>query len=325
MRVRRVVPVILLGLGSLAAPLAAQNSQCATYQSAPYSTADYNVCNAAIDGTRIFHPVAGLLVSGGNPVLGDVGTLGGLGHFSLAVRANATRVKAPDLNYDGSTTTVPNGDNVLAPLPDLEAAVGLFGGTNGFLSVDALGSAILLPTRAVKNLDVDPNARKIGSIALGLGYGARVGVFAGRAIIPSVSLSVMRRDVPRITYGNVTSGGDNYSYSVDLHATNLRAVAGYRLALVDLGVGLGWDKYTGTADIAFVPQSALPAQNIKGVQLDNSRTMAFADAALDLPIVKIAAELGYQFGKSQSLATTFQGNDPSQSRLFGSVGVRFGF
>jgi hypothetical protein len=152
-----------------------------------------------------------------------------------------------------------------------------------------------------------------------------VGIFGGRAIIPSLSVSAMRRDVPRITYGNVTSGGDNYSYSVDLHATNLRAVAGYHLALFSVGAGLGWDKYTGSADISFVPQSAPLAQTIKNIDLDNSRTMAFLQASADLPVLKIGLEAGYQFGKDQNLATSFQGNNPSDSRVFAGLGLRLAF
>ena len=318
-------PFLALAAGVLfVAPAAvAQNSECLPYQAI---SADYNVCNAAIDGTEIFHPVAGLLVSGGNPVLGSVRTLGGLGHFSLTARVNATELRTPDLNYDGSGgTTVPQDTKIFAPAPLVEAAVGVFKGFNGLLSVDLLGSAQLLPTKAVANLTVDKNARKIGSIALGLGYGARVGVFRGRAIIPSVTVSVMRRDIPRITYGNVTTGGDNYSYSLDLHATNLRAVAGYKLAVLNVGAGIGWDKYTGTADIGFVTNGGATSVAINGIKLDNTRTMAFLTAALDLPVFKIGAEAGYQFGKDQALSTTFAGNNPKDKRLFAGAGIRLAF
>lgn len=289
------------------------------------SQQNINVCNAAVDGAEVFHPVAGLLVSGGNPVLGSVKSLGGLGRFSLSVRVNATRVRTPDLSYDGSTgTTVGKDENLLLPAPLVEAAVGIYGGSNGFLAVDLLGSAQLLPTDQVDNLSVDKDARHIGNIALGLGYGVRVGVFEGRAIVPSVTVTAMRRDIPRLTVGSVT-GGDNYSYGVDLHATNLRAVAGYHLGMFSVGAGLGWDKYTGDARIAFEDQN-LPGTTLRvNTDLDNSRTMAFLTAALDLPVFKLGAELGYQFGKDQNLKTTFQDNDPSDNRLFAGGGLRFEF
>jgi hypothetical protein len=289
------------------------------------SQQNVNVCNAAVDGAQLFHPVAGLLVSGGNPVLGSVSGLGGFGHFSFTARVNATRLRTPDLNYDGSGgTTVGQADKLIAPAPLVEAAIGIFKGVNGFLSIDALGSAQLIPVNVVDNLSVDKNARKIGDIALGLGYGARVGVLPGRAIIPSVVVSVMRRDIPRITYGN-TSGGDNYSYGIDLHATNLRAVAGYHLSMFNVGAGLGWDKYTGNARISFEDQAVPGTVLSVKTDLDNSRTMAFLTAALDLAVVKIGAEAGYQFGKDQKLKTTFSGNDPSKSRLFAGGGVTFAF
>jgi hypothetical protein len=260
-------------------------------------------------------------------VVGGIGTLGGFPHFAFSVRVNATKVKTPDLNYDGSTgTTVPEGDEIFAPAPLVEAAVGILPGFGpaGFLSVDVLGSAQLLPTNAVDNLTVDKNARNIGDVALGLGFGARVGVLKGRAIIPAVTVSAMYRSIPRITFGDVT-GGDNYSFSTNLSATNLRAVAGYKLALLAVGAGLGWDKYTSDARIVFQDQAVVGQTLRVQRDLDNTRTMAFLTAALDLPILNIGAEIGYQFGKDRNLRTDFSGNDPGDNRLFAGAGLRFTF
>lgn len=282
-----------------------------------------NICNAAVDGADIFHPVAGLLVSGGNPVLGSFKGLGGFGHFSITARVNATRVRSPDLNFDGSTTTVGQDTKIIAPAPLVEAALGVFKGMNGLLSIDLLGSAQLIPADKIDNFSVDKDARKIGDVALGLGYGARIGVLPGRAIIPSVVVSVTRRDIPQLTYGN-TTGGDTYSFGVDLHSTNLRAVAGYDLGLFNVGAGLGWDKYTGDARITFENQN-VPGTITVNTDLDNTRTMAFLNAALDFSFLKIGAEAGYQFGKDKTYKTTFTGNDPTESRLFGGAGLTFSF
>lgn len=317
-----VLPAILL-----LAPAAIQAQTPYRQCDQPLIVADQNninLCNAAIDGADIFHPVAGLLVSGGNPVLGSVRMLGGLGHFSLTLRANATKIRTPDLDYDGTGATVAEDEDLIAPAPLVEAALGLYKGMNGLLAIDVLGSAQLLPTDQIDNLTVDDDARKIGDIALGLGYGARVGVFPGRAIIPSVTVSVMRRDIPRITVGDLDDG-DTYSYGVDLQATNLRAVAGYNLGLLAIGAGLGWDKYTGTARIAFTDQ-LIPGQTLRvRKDLDNSRSMAFLTGAFDFPVIKIGFEAGYQLGKDQDYKTTFEGNDASESRLFAGGGLRFEF
>jgi hypothetical protein len=304
------------------APLAAQNAQCAPYNGVPQ---EYNVCNAAIDGAVIFHPVVGLSVSGGSAVIGSSKTLGGLGHLSITARVNATQLNLPDLNYDGTTTTVSSHQKSWVGAPNVEVAVGIFKGLpGGLLSIDALGSAVLLPTKAVDNLTVDSTARHIGSMALGLGYGARIGITNGRAIIPSISVSAMHRDVPTVTYGN-TAGTDNYSYSLNLHATNLRVMAGYKLAVLNVSAGLGWDKYTGEGRISFVDPITSVPQGPLPIKPNQTRTLAMADAAIDLPLVKIAAEIGYQFGKAQKLATTFQGNNPADGRVFFGAGLRIAF
>ena len=71
----------------------AQTPECSAY----VSNAE-RVCAAAVDGTRAFHPVFGMLVSGGNPTIGSAATLGGPGHGSFTVRANAVNLVLPILD-----------------------------------------------------------------------------------------------------------------------------------------------------------------------------------------------------------------------------------
>ena len=89
------------------------------------------------------------------------------------------------------------------PAPVVEAGLGIWPGlSGGLLAVDVLGSATLLPT-GLDKLSVDPNATKIGDLALGIGYGVRVGVLKGSFPIPSISVSAMRRTIPRVLTGSV--------------------------------------------------------------------------------------------------------------------------
>lgn len=313
---------LLLAAFALAgvAPLAAQNDECATY-----SGDAQNVCNAGIDATRAFHPLAGLLISGGNPVLGSGSTLGGLGHFSLTARVNAVRLVLPDLNYNGSTDTVAADQKIWAPAPLVEGALGLYGGMpGGLLSIDLLGSAQLLPTDQIDNLRVDSSATHIGSIALGIGFGARVGIIREKGPLPGVSVSIMRRNIPQISYGDV-AGGDDYAYAVDLHATNVRAVASKRLIILDLAAGLGWDHYTGDATIQFADPVLGTPQPPIDIKLSNSRTMAFANAGLNMGVVKLTGEAGYQGGKDQKLSTNFENFDTKKGKFFAGLGLRVGF
>lgn len=316
----RAAPLVSgLFLVALVSPLIAQTPECAVYLGDTQ-----RVCAAAVDGTRAFHPLIGVLVSGGNPTIGSAGALG-LGHASLTLRANAVQVVLPDLAYTGSGTSVPVGDKLWAPAPLVEGSLGIFKGVgNGLLALDLLGSAQLLPTDQISNLTVDSTARQIGGIALGLGYGARIGLLGERGPLPAVSVSVMRRDIPEITYGDVP-GGDRFSYGVDLHATNLRLVASKNLLFLDMAAGLGWDKYTGDAVIRFRDPITSVQQPDVPVKLNSSRVLGFLNAGMNLSVVRLTGEVGYQGGKDQNLSTDFQDFDTTKGKFFAGLGLRVGF
>ena len=209
------------------------------------------------------------------------------------------------------------------PAPVIEAAVGLYRGQrSGLLSIDALGSAVLLPASRVQGMSVDPDAPKIGDIALGLGYGVRIGIRGGSFPVPTVSVCVMRRHVPRVQFGDLP-GGDPADFATDFNATNWRVVAGLRVLFVDAAVGLGVDHYTSTAVIRYRDPPLAP----KTVTLDlaNTRQVLFADAGLTLSLVKLVAEVGYQTGTDQRFSTTFSDFDPTAGHVFGGAGLRINF
>jgi hypothetical protein len=305
---------------AITSPALAQNSECS-----PYVSNTRRVCDAAVDATRAFHPLVGILVSGGNPTIGSAGTLGGLGHLSLTLRANAVNLVLPDLGYTGSSSTVPAAEKIFAPAPLLEGAFGIYRGMpSGLLAVDVLASAQLLPTGQIENLTVDAGAQKIGDIALGLGYGARIGLLKEMGPLPAVSVSIMRRNIPQISYGDI-SGSDQFSYAVDLHATNLRLVASKQLVALDLAAGLGWDKYTGDALIRFRDPITLTTQPDVPLELNNTRVLGFLNAGVSLSMVRLTGEIGYQAGKDQDLTTDFEDFDTTKGKLFAGLGLRVGF
>ena len=306
----------------IAGQLQAQNAPCDLVRLVSSRVA--NLCDAAIDGTRAFHPVAGLLVSGGNPVLRTGPGGDGLGHFGLAVRANAARVQLPDLSYDGSAPTVPAGERLLFVAPFVEGSAGLYA-VPGRVAIEVLGSAQLLPTNQVKNLDVVPGGAHLGAAALGLGFGARVTV-APKPSLPSFSLSLTRRSVPRVQYGNLVHPAEQFQYAIDLRAINLRLGASQRFSAFALAGGLGYDRYTGKAAIA-VREPILPVDLIGTVRIDleASRWLLFANPSYQAGPLQVAAELGYQLPKTERLRTTFERFNPSSGRLFGGLGLRMDF
>src|SRR5512133_276167 len=76
------------------------SAQCAA-QPAPAQDA----CQKSTDLFNFVAPQLGTSIAGGNAVLGQGGTLGGLGHFSLGIRANAIQGTLPDFQ----NTTVNTG------------------------------------------------------------------------------------------------------------------------------------------------------------------------------------------------------------------------
>ena len=279
------------------------------------------VCNRAIDALKTFHPAAGIIVSGGNPALGGARGLGGLGHGFVALRANALTVVVPNPDTTSGAATFEG----IVGAPVIEAGVGLSG---GFLAVDGLFSAVLLPTTAVAGLRVDSSAAHLGSLALGLGYGARVSVLAGAFPIPAVSLSVMRRTLPRVTYGQLApsslSAGDAFEFTTDLHATNVRLTAGYRFPFVEVAAGFGFDQYTSEGGLRYYDNP--PLNSVASVPFNprNARQLVFINAAARLAVLTLGAELGYQTGKDQNLSASYS-FDTSGGQVFGGVGVRVGF
>lgn len=315
-------PAILAAVLTLAAsPLAAQNPECAPYTGVAQAE---NVCNAAVDATRYFHPLLGLAISGGNPVVGSFRTLGGLGHLSIGLRATAFEATLPDLSYDGSAASVPAGDKVPLGAPTIDAALGLFNGmSNGLLSVDIMGSVVAVPNN-VDNLQVDPDASTLGDFAYKIGYGARVGIFRGGFPIPSIGVSYMKRSIPTVQYGDVAGGTDDYSYRIGLDATNLRLTAGWRLAIFDIGVGVGKDTYTGDAVVEFKHPITTATETIN-ISLDESRTTLFADLGMNIGPLKIAGEVGMQTKNDLETASDFQGIDVQEGQKYASVGLRLAF
>ncbi|PYO79044.1 MAG: hypothetical protein DMD67_03680 [Gemmatimonadetes bacterium] len=287
--------VFLLAMIIGAAPLAAQEPQC---NNIPFPGATA-ACNTAVDGVRAFYPLAGMIVTGGNPVLGTARATGGLGHLTLTARVNGIKAALPDPTA-ANQSVVPSSFNGVVPAPMVEGAVGLLKGLGGgLLAVDVLGSALVLPT-GIKNLTVDSNATHISDAALGIGYGVRVGVLNGGFPIPAVSVSM------------------------DLRSDSYRAVAGWKFVLLDVAAGIGVDRYkSDNTNIRFYDGPT----TIRTVVINptNTRALVFVNGGLSLAAVKLVGEIGLQAGKDQAFVTQFSDFDPKAAHVFGGLGIRFGF
>src|SRR5256712_10147267 len=138
LRSRTTVTIALIALVSRS--VAAQEPQC--------SMANPNArpaCNTAVDAIRAFHPLAGMIVSGGNPVLGTATSLGGIGHLTVTARVNAIKASLPNPD-SASQSQVPSSFHGAIPAPIVEAALGLLRGRGGVLWGGAGGSSVHFPT-----------------------------------------------------------------------------------------------------------------------------------------------------------------------------------
>ncbi len=319
MRLLPVSPVLLL----IAAPVAAQNTQC---EAVPALGGGQQTCEAAVDLARAYFPLAGMLVSGGNPVLAEGGTAGRVGAVTLTVRVNGFHLHVPDLTSIDADGTVRERSSVLAPAPVVDLRIGIFPGlANGFLAIDGLGSVLFVPNEDFADgIRADSDAVKLGPVSLGFGLGARIGILGESDVRPSLAVSVMHRRIPRVGYGDVTAG-DRVQADANLNAWNLRGTAGKRFGLLMLAAGAGWDHYSGRANGAY-NVSALPGgQGTVTLPLDQSRWMGFMDAGLALGKFRLTGEIGYQFGVDQHLSTTFEGYDDTAGSTFYNLGLQLGF
>lgn len=309
----RLLPLLL------ATPLVAQTGSCPAD-----SSSSTRVCQAGVDALTIFLPLEGVLVSGGNPVPGTAGALGRFGRFRLAARIGFAAATLPSTAYDGVSDTVPADKRLLIPVPRLDLSVGLLSKALplGTASIDLLGSTVLIPTGVSSRYTIDQTARKIGSIALGLGFGLRAALVMP-APKPTVSLSVIKRDLPTLRFGDL-AGGDQLSIATNLSAINVRLLVGGKVKFLTLTAGAGMDLYKGAGSVSWHDSTSGRDSTI-AIDLSTSRITTTLNAAIEVGPISLWGEGGYQLGKKETLTTIFEQVDPASGRFYGGAGVALRF
>jgi hypothetical protein len=297
--------------------------------------ASQDACQKAIDLFQYLAPQLATTVAGGNATLGQAGSLGGLGHFSVGFRVNALQGSLPQVQNVTPSVTGVHKDNYdtktqLFPMPTAELAIGIFKGLPLAITnvggVDLLVSAAYLPEFTNSGVNV-----KVPNGSLKLGYGARVGILQESLLVPGVSVSYVRRDLPTVNI-SANSGGDSLNVNnFALKTTAWRVVASKGLLLFGFAAGIGQDKYESSADvsahIAARTVPPVPAFNSTAVPLSQNitRTNVFADLSMNLLLFKLTGEIGQVSGGTINTYNTFSGKQAADSRVYGSVGARFGF
>lgn len=342
---RYTLPVVFLAASAAVAPLRAQayGAQC---DSAPVEARD--ACVKAIDLFRYLAPQLGTAIAGGNAILGSSGTLGGFGHVSFGLRVNAVagdlpRVSDVPLSLSGAQSTSFTTKSQLIPLPAAELAFGVFAGLPlGLTNVgglDLLVSAAYLP-----EFDANQVSVRVPGGSLQLGFGARLGLIQESLLLPGVSVSVLRRDLPTVSVVGKTaavlasSGEDSVAVTgFDVNTTSWRLTAGKSFMMFGIAVGGGQDRYTYNADVTATVHPTVgdpvthAVTSIQNAQLDGhdlrrlTRTSYFADLSLNLPFFRLVGEIGQVSGGDIPTFNTFGGKAADKSRIYGSLGARIGW
>lgn len=325
--------VITAGLALLGAPLHAQTSCPAGIPTS--GTAAENSKQQAADLFQYVAPQLGTDIAGGSLTLGQSSTLGGLGHFSVGVRGTAVNGSLPDVErfptcYTGRYSATLPTDSQVMPGAGADAAIGLFGGIPLALTnvgaVDLLLSATYLPEADESNVRV-----RLPDGSLKIGYGARVGLLSESILVPGVSLSFMRRDLPTVDVNANYNAADSLVITgLKLKTTSWRIEASKSLLVFGLFGGVGKDKYESSVDQvrasvgAPAPVGRVNATLAPAPSQSIDRTNVFVGIKLNLPFFKLAAEVGQASGGDVTTFNTFSGSAPDASRTYGSLGVRFG-
>ena len=200
-----------------------------------------SVCRAGYDALASVIPVASLGASGGNPSIGSAAGGRGFGDISITLRATYLRTVLPSTAFDGTTDTVPAARRLPVAVPSVEIRFGLLRKALpvGAATVDFLGSMIGVPKSATDYIRYSSDIRSLQGLALGFGYGIRIGV-APKGPMPTVSLNVGRHDFPKFTVGDI-GAGSQFAYTVAVSAINARLMVGRRFSGFEFTAGAGAD------------------------------------------------------------------------------------
>jgi hypothetical protein len=292
-----------------------------------------DACQQAVDFFRYMAPQLGTAMTGGNTTLAQGGSMGGrrfglVPRFAVGVRVNAVMGNVPNFNPTIGLPTAGTPasrqlttENAYVPLPAVDASIGIFKGLPLALSnvggVDLLVSAAYVPTYKSDEVNITPDKN------LEFGYGVRVGLLQESLVVPGVGVSYMVRKFPVTDLTTTDATASMTVDNLDLQSNAWRLTASKSLILFGIAAGVGQDTYK--ASTLVTASSTSPAATVTTPKLESNvtRTNAFVDLSMNLVVLKIVGTVGMVSGGKIPTYNTYD-NAADKSRLFGSVGVRFG-
>lgn len=287
------------------------------------------LCRDAAAAVQALQPEAGMLMVGGNPVLGTASPLGTRFRFmprlNVGLRINLVSLDLPDvIDYPDDPVLPADQLGLAVPMPQLDLSVGVFDGfelvpsMTGLAAVELLGSASFL---------ILPGDEGFQDDATAYGIGARIGLLRESFVAPGLSLSILRKWIDRVQFGDV-AGGDDAQFGTDLRVWSFRAGVSKSFLVFGLAAGLGYDDYESDVDLAIrSPSPLLPTPDgalviiseDEPAGLESDRWSGWLNASYILLFLNFVAEIGWQERESVPLST---GDEIESGNLFGAIGIR---
>lgn len=269
---------------AFAAPAAAQND---LQERCPAGNTFCERMGLAAELTQVR---TGIGLAGGNPVPGASSTLGmrlgAIPRVTIAGRMTGVQLDVPN-------TTDPNSTEEVGDFPrslNLDAAVGVFSGLSlaptigGFASIDLVASygSLGLPDEFLQE--------SIQSWAVGV----RLGILRESFTAPGVSITGMYRSIDDVQLGSTLGPADGpgtYFRVSDTKLWSARATVGKRILMLGATAGIGWDRFTSSAQAQDAANFAVTADDFS-----NDRTTIFGNLSWTMLILNIVGEGGVQKG-----------------------------
>ena len=316
----------VLGASRATAQSGVVDPRCAAL--APSQLVTEDACQKAVDLFRFMAPQLGVVVVGGNPVLGLSGALGGLGHVSIGVRANAISGRLPrasqvSLGQDGAVSSEYAVEGQSIGLPVFDAAIGLFSGIelpgSRALAFDALVNVGWIPRRSEGEIDVS-----LPGGALHVGYGGRLVLLEESIVTPGITATFLRRRLPTLEL-LTRPGEDLLNFrDVSVHADQWRVLFAKHFGGWELSAGGGQDRYRSSTEIRIHVLRG-GATNVAGpivVEQALTRDNGFVGVATTVAPLRVGFEVGRVEGGSIQTFNSFGGRRADAALTYVTLGAR---
>ena len=328
MNIRHSTLLIASALGIAAAlPAQAIDSHCTDPGIVGATHQGGDACQKVADLFNYMNMQLGTWVAGGNPTLGQGGSLGGLGHISIGLRANVMKATIPSVDEihvqagPPVATLIPSRERWVG-LPAADIAIGLFKGipvgVTHIGGIDALLSVSYLPSYTQHSLHVGAQSDKWK-----IGFGGRLGILQESLLVPGVGVSYMVRDLPTAELSGSDNSGNVVSITdYRIRTKQWRLTASKSILFLGLAAGVGQDQYDSRASLTYDVNGNKPTSPIP-LHISPKRTNYFADVSFNLLLAHFVAEIGRVTGGDVNTFNTFS-TDASAARNYGSLGIRIG-